>query len=140
MAIVHIAMFDALDAVVGGYTSYSGTQAAHGPMSVDAAISQAARDTLAAMFPSQTPTFNAYLAEDLARVTNPQQRANGIDLGQRTGCAILTMRLNDGSQIPEPRVVSIISRAIYRALAARSNKPNPARAGRPLGRVHSLCG
>jgi hypothetical protein len=57
MAIVHIAMFDALDAVVGGYTSYTGTQAAHGPMSVDAAISQAAYDTLAALFPSQTPTF-----------------------------------------------------------------------------------
>ena len=104
MAIVHIAMFDALDAIVGGYTSYTGTHAAPGSVSVDAAISQAARDTLAAMFPSQTPTFNAYLAEDLARVTNPQQRANGIDLGQRTAAAILAMRLNDGSQIPEPRV------------------------------------
>ena len=67
MAIVHIAMFDALDAVVGGYTSYTGTHASPGPMSVDAAIAQAARDTLAAMFPSQTPTFDAYLAEDLAR-------------------------------------------------------------------------
>src|SRR6059058_749727 len=63
MAIVHIAMFDALDAVVGGYTSYTGTQAAPGPISVDATISQAARDTLAALFPSQTPTFNAYLAK-----------------------------------------------------------------------------
>src|SRR5438477_256550 len=76
MAIVHIAMFDALDAVAGGYTSYTGTQASPGPMSVDAAIAQAARDTLAAMFPSQTPTFNAYLAEDLARVTNGHKRAN----------------------------------------------------------------
>jgi PAP2 superfamily len=104
MAIVHIAMFDALDAVVGGYTSYTGTQAPHGPMSVDAAISQAARDTLAAMFPSQTATFDAYLAEDLAAVPNAQQRANGIDLGHRAAAAILTMRLNDGSQIPEPRV------------------------------------
>jgi hypothetical protein len=104
MAIVHIAMFDAIDAVVGGYTSYTGTQAAHGPMSVDAAISQAARDTLAAMFPSQTPTFDAYLAQDLAAVPNSQQRANGIDLGQRTAAAILAMRLNDGSQFPEPRV------------------------------------
>ena len=104
MAIVHIAMFDALDAVVGGYTSYTGTHAAPGSVSVDAAISQAARDTLAAMFPSQTPTFNVYLAEDLARVTNGQQRANGIDLGQRTAAAILAMRLNDGSQIPEPVV------------------------------------
>src|SRR4030095_9921746 len=104
MAIVHIAMFDALDAVVGGYTSYTGTQAPHGPMSVDAAINQAARDTLAAMFPSQTATFDAYLAEDLAAVPNAHQRANGIDLGHRTAAAILAMRLNDGSQFPEPRV------------------------------------
>lgn len=104
MAIVHIAMFDALDAVVGGFTSYTGTHAGPGSISVDAAISQAARDTLAAMFPSQTPTFNAYLAQDLAAVRNGQQRANGIDLGQRTAAAILAMRLNDGSQIPEPRV------------------------------------
>src|SRR6476620_4548730 len=104
MAIVHIAMFDALDAVVGGYTSYTGTQAAHGPISVDAALSQAARDTLAAMFPSQTATFDSYLAEDLAAINNAQQKANGIDLGQRTAAAILTMRLNDGSQVPDPRV------------------------------------
>jgi hypothetical protein len=83
MAIVHIAMFDALDAVVGGYTSYSGIQAAHGPMSVDAAISQAAHDTLAALLPSQTPTFDAYLAEDLAAVRNAQQKANGIAASAR---------------------------------------------------------
>src|SRR2546422_435511 len=104
MAIVHIAMFDALEAVVGGYTSYTGTQAAPGPISVDAAISQAARDTLAAMFPSQTATFDSYLAEDLAAIRNAQQKANGIDLGHRTAGAILAMRLNDGSQFPEPRV------------------------------------
>jgi len=104
MAIVHIAMFDALDAVVGGYTSYTGTQAAHGPMSADVAIAQAARDTLAALFPSQAPTFDAYLAEDLAAVNNAQQKANGIDLGHRAATAILMMRVNDGSQIPEPHI------------------------------------
>jgi hypothetical protein len=104
MAIVHIAMFDALDAVVGDFTSYTGTHAGPGSISVDAAISQAARDTLAAQFPSQTPTFNAYLAQDLAAVRNGQQRANGIDLGHRAAAAILAMRLNDGSQIPEPHV------------------------------------
>src|SRR5205814_1210479 len=91
MAIVHIAMFDALDAVVGGYTSYTGTHPGQGSISVDAAISQAARDTLAAQFPSQTPTFNAYLAQDLAAVRNAQQKTNGIDLGQRTAAAILGM-------------------------------------------------
>jgi hypothetical protein len=85
-------------------TSYTGTQAAPGAASVDAAISQAARDTLAALFPSQMPTFDTYLAEDLAVIRNSRQKANGIDLGQRTAAAILAMRLNDGSQIPEPRV------------------------------------
>src|SRR5438046_1730032 len=104
MAMVHVAMFDALDAVVGDYTSYTGTQAGPGPTSLDAAISQAARDTLTAMFPSQTATFEAYLAQDLALVRNAQQRANGIDLGHRTATAILAMRLNDGSQFPEPRI------------------------------------
>src|SRR5437667_11526445 len=104
MAIVHIAMFDALDAVVGGYTSYTGTHAVPGPMSVDAAISQAARDTLAALFPSQTASFDAYLTQDLAAIRNAQQKANGIDLGQRAAAAILGMRVNDGSQFPEPHV------------------------------------
>src|SRR5947209_472302 len=104
MAIVHIAMFDALDAVVGGYTSYTGTQTAPGPISVDAAISQAAHDTLAVLFPSQTATFDAYLAQDLAAVRNAQQKANGIDLGHRTAAAILGMRVNDGSQVPDPTI------------------------------------
>src|SRR5258708_27787649 len=80
MAIIHVAMFDALDAVVGGYTSYTGTQGGPGPISVDAAISQAARDTLTAMFPSQMATFDAYLSQDLALVRNAQQRANRVDL------------------------------------------------------------
>jgi hypothetical protein len=104
MAIIHIAMFDALDALVGGYTSYTGTQAAHGPTSVDAAISQAARDTLVSLFPSQTAAFDTFLAQDLALVRNAQQKANGIDLGHRAATAILAMRVNDGAQIPEPTI------------------------------------
>ena len=66
-----------------------------GPMSVDAAISQAARDTLAALFPSQTPTFDAYLAEDLAAVKNAQKKRTGsiLDSGrpQRSWQCVSTM-------------------------------------------------
>src|SRR5437763_1756366 len=104
MAIVHIAIFDAMNALVGGYTSYTGMHAVPGPMSVDAAISQAARDPLAALFPSQTATFDAYLTQDLAAIRNAQQKANGIDLGQRAPATIRGMRVNDGSQFPEPHV------------------------------------
>lgn len=104
MAIVHIAMFDAMVAVEGRYKSYTNVTAPNGPMSIDAAIAQAARDTLVALYPSQTAYFDTLLAQDLAAVRNAHQRANGVDLGHRAATAILAMRVNDGSQIPEPRV------------------------------------
>src|SRR5204862_5971444 len=73
-----------------------------GPLSLEAAISQAARDTLAALFKAQTASFDARLAEDLAEVENRNAKANGIDLGKRAAAAILALKANDGSQIPEP--------------------------------------
>jgi hypothetical protein len=102
IAIVHIAMFDALNAIVGGYKSYTGVQAAPGPISMEAAISQAAHDTLSALFTAQVAAFDARLAEDLAGVKNDNAKANGIDLGKRAAAAILAVKTNDGSEIPEP--------------------------------------
>jgi hypothetical protein len=104
MAIVHVAMFDTVNAVVGGYESYTGIQAPLGPLSMPAAISQAAHDTLVALFPSQTPSFNAPLAEDLGKVRNARARASGVALGKRAAAAILALREHDGSQHSEPRV------------------------------------
>src|SRR5207302_10681976 len=102
MAIVHIANFDSVNAVLGGYQSYSGIQTVKPPVSLDAAVAQAAHDTLAALYPSQKPAFDLLLNEDLARVLNKNERANGVSLGQRAAAAILALRTNDGSQIPEP--------------------------------------
>jgi len=102
MAIVHIAIFDAMNAVVGEYESYTGVQAPRGPVSLQAAISQAAHDTLAALFTAQRASFDAWLAQDLAEVKNKNARANGIDLGKRAAAAILALKANDGSEIPEP--------------------------------------
>src|SRR5438552_4249086 len=104
MAIVHIAMFDAMNAIHGGYRSYTGVCARRGPISDDAAAAQAAHDTLVALFPSQIANFDTLLAEDLAGITNAGKKANGIRLGQQAASAILAMRVNDGSQIPEPSV------------------------------------
>ena len=104
MAIVHIAMFDALNAVDHRFNSYTNVQSYHRPISQAAAIAQAAHDTLVALYPSQANAFHARLAEDLAPIRNANQRANGVDLGQRVAAAILAMRAGDGSQIPEPRV------------------------------------
>src|SRR6266849_4027875 len=53
MAIVHIAMFDTANSVVGEYQSYTSFKGPRHPLSLQAAVSQAAHDTLAALFPSQ---------------------------------------------------------------------------------------
>ncbi len=104
MAIVHIAMFDAINAVVGEYESYTGVRASPGPLSMEAAIAQAAHDTLAVLFPSQKPAFDVRLANELGSIHNPKAKANGIALGSQAATAILVLKAEDGSQIPEPRV------------------------------------
>src|SRR5437879_9778550 len=103
MAIVHIAIFDSVNAIMGGYQSYSGLQSVKPPVSVDAAVAQAAHDTLAALYPSQATAFDSLLANDLAKVSNKNERASGVSLGQRAASAVLALRANDGSQVPEPR-------------------------------------
>src|SRR5216684_5578836 len=70
MAIVHIAIFDAVNAIVQRYQSYTGVQPPRGPVSLDAAVAQAAHDTLAALYPSQAATFDSELANDLAQIKN----------------------------------------------------------------------
>ena len=102
MAIVHVAMFDAMNAISGDYESYTGVRAPNGPISRDAAISQAAHDTLVALFPAQQATFDARLARELNRLRDKKGKASGIELGRRSAAAILALKANDGSAIPEP--------------------------------------
>jgi hypothetical protein len=106
MAIVHIAMFDAVNAIVGGYESYTGIPPASVGTSVDAAMAVAAHDTLVALFPSQAATIDAELAEDLRGIRPPRASAitSGIELGHQAAAAILALRADDGSQHSEPRI------------------------------------
>jgi hypothetical protein len=108
MAIVHIAMFDAVNAISGRYRSYTGLPAAARNTSMEAAIAQAAHDTLSALFPSQKPAFDEQLALDLDAVHGQWPKQLGIalgqQLGQRAASAIVSLRANDGSAHAEPRI------------------------------------
>ena len=98
MAIVHIAIFEAVNAIDGGATSYTGLAPAPANTSLKAAVAQAAHDTLVALYSSQSATFDAALAEDLAQVADDEALANGIALGQQAAKSILALRANDGSE------------------------------------------
>lgn len=105
MAIVHIAVFDAINAIEGDYRSFTGIPRVHDHTSVDSAIAKAAHDTLVVMFPSQRAAFDQELAEDLADIPSSQAKTRGIALGRRAAEAILDMRRNDGSAHAEPVLV-----------------------------------
>ena len=104
MAIVHIAVFEAVNAVMRRHQSYVGLPPAAPGTSLEAAIAQAAHDTLVALFPSQRAAFDAQLAQDLAAVRSPRAKDLGTALGQRAAGAILALRANDGSAHAEPRI------------------------------------
>src|SRR5438067_8668673 len=89
MAIVHIAMFDAVNAITGGYESYTGLKSKGGAVSLDAAISQAGHDTLVALFPSQAPAFDPFLADDVGRGGGRSRKEDGVESGRRGGRGLL---------------------------------------------------
>ena len=104
MAIVHIAIFDSINAIVGGYQSYTGIHRVREETSLDSAIAKAAHHTLIALFPSQAASVDQELVEDLSEIPEGPAKTNGINLGRRVAEAILRLRENDGSQPAELRV------------------------------------
>jgi hypothetical protein len=107
LAIVHVALFEAVNAVGGTYRSYVGLPAAPRNSSLDAAIAQSAHDALVAVYPSQADIFQRLLDDDLAAVASKDSApavARGIALGQAAAAAIVALRGDDGSNHKEPVV------------------------------------
>ena len=104
MAIVHIAMFDALVAIEGGYETYTRIPriGVSTLASTRAALAQAAHDTLAAMFPSQKQTFARELDASLDRLPLDARHSVGRMVGANAASRILRARKHDGSHHAEP--------------------------------------
>jgi hypothetical protein len=94
-AMMHIAMHDALNAIVPVYRQYADVprdQLAH-PI---AAAAQAARDILMSQYPSQVAPLDAQLVDWLSRVPDGPHKRRGIALGRQSAAAILALRAGDG--------------------------------------------
>src|SRR5262245_34366816 len=104
MAIVHVAMFEAMNAIEPRFDSYLGMPRAQGEASMDAAIAQAAHDTLVALYPSQAEHCDELLDDDLSRVPDGAAKDAGVATGRFAASAILQRRAADGSEAPEQDV------------------------------------
>jgi hypothetical protein len=101
LAIVHAAMFDAANSVEFEAEPYLTFR--HRPdASLDAAVAQAAHDTLAALYPAQAATFQRELTAYLSAIRKSGPRASGVALGQLVAERILRARQNDGSELNPP--------------------------------------
>jgi hypothetical protein len=95
LAILHIAMFDAINSIERVYTPYRVDVKASAGASAEAAAAQAAHDVLNALFPAQQATYDATLAAQLNGIP-PGLVKQGVRVGQLAAAAILEWRANDG--------------------------------------------
>lgn len=101
LAMIHTAMFDAINAVEGDYDSYLYVGPLVPEASPVAAAAAAAHRVASSLYTSvaERAVWDATLAESLSRVTNVQAREAGIDLGEAIGDAMLAERATDGSNV-----------------------------------------
>lgn len=100
LAIVHTAVFDAVNAVTPRYKAYYyGTPAPAGTDPRAAALAAGAT-ALAALFPAQKATFEKVLAAQLQLLGNPRGKELGVAVGTAAAQDILAFRQADGSATP----------------------------------------
>ena len=95
LAMMHLAMHDALNAIVPVYETYAftgGVRLAH-PI---AAAAQAAHDVLLSQYPGQQAALADQLTKWLAHVPSGVLRDRGVALGQATAAAVVARRNGDG--------------------------------------------
>ncbi len=99
-AMMHIAMFDAVNSIEGDYTKYRVRVPAWRGASSEAAAAQAAHDVLVALWPAGTPGFDSALAARLEKL-HPARAQPGVHVGRQVAKAILEWRATDGWATPQ---------------------------------------
>jgi hypothetical protein len=96
MAIVHVAMFNAVNAIEPRFRSYGAGLGAAAGASADAAAAAAAHAVLVKLVPDQRDTLDkAWLAAQ-QRMTGERGAEAGIALGERAAADCLALRVKDG--------------------------------------------
>jgi hypothetical protein len=97
LAMVQGAVYDAVNAIEGGYEPYLAAPAmADAQDSSPAAVAQAAHDVLVGLFPSQQLTLDGWLAASLAPIPDGSAKTGGIEVGAAAAATMLAERTGDG--------------------------------------------
>ena len=103
-AMMHLAMFDAVNATSGRHRSYVSSEKASRGASAVAAAAQAARDVLVALYPARQAIYDEALASDIAPIPAGLAR-QGVEAGAHAAQEILALRATDGWDTVPPAYV-----------------------------------
>jgi hypothetical protein len=101
LAIVPVAMADAVNTVQNRYTRYVYKGALQPSASADVAAASAARSALATMFPAQRARADAAYASATAGVADGPAKEGGVRIGEEAAAAVLADRANDETSVPD---------------------------------------
>ena len=97
LAIVQISVHDALNAIQARSETFGPSAGSAAGASHEAAVAQAAHDSLVALLPVAKPTLDQELARTIDAVADRDARTRGIDLGRRVAAATVAARAKDGA-------------------------------------------
>ena len=97
LAMVHGAVYDAVNAIDGGHEGYlMSARVARPTDSQDAAAAVAAHRVLVRLVPAQQPVLDAQLAASLAAIPDGRSKTRGIAVGEAAAAAMIAARTDDG--------------------------------------------
>ncbi|BAZ08411.1 FG-GAP repeat-containing protein [Calothrix sp. NIES-4071] len=97
MAMVHAAVYDAVNSITHKYSSYKVDIPAPVGASTSAAAAAAAYRVLVNLYPQQQITFDSAYSASLAAIPDGQSETDGVTVGLKVADAILAWRSNDGA-------------------------------------------
>jgi len=100
-AMMHAAMFDAVNSIDGTYTPYLTDVPGTKHASQEAAAAKAAHDVLVALYPTRQDVFATELATSLDGIP-PNRARQGIRVGEIVAAKLLAVRADDGWDAAPP--------------------------------------
>jgi PAP2 superfamily len=125
-AIVHAAIYDAVNAIDRSHEPYLIDVHAPRDASETAAADAAAHTALVGLYPSEQTVLDVDYASELAKVADGPAKDKGVKLGEQVATDLLAIRANDGSNVtPPPFVPGTAPGDFDPSLAQPPNFPNP---------------
>ena len=97
LATVHVAVYDAVNAIVGTHKAFGATPATPAAgASQEAAAAAAAYGVLKGLFPNRAAQYQAAYDDFIAAIPASDAKTRGIAVGTEVATAIVALRANDG--------------------------------------------